>query len=102
MSIKAGARVRSTKGFIGWPVGLTGVAKSLDPSRNAVTVDLDDGRTTQFPEDALEEYTPVFASHYQAQPIMDEPAPATDDAGPTPDTPLSGEELMNITRSFCR
>lgn len=95
MSIQVGDRVRLTQTFgYHWPAGLTGVVTKSDPS-GAVEGAFDNGATTWCSDDTLEVYTPVFASHYQAQPIMDEPAQA-------PDTPLSGEELMNITRSFCR
>ena len=110
MGIKVGERVRLLQDFgYRWPAGLTGVVTKSDPS-GAVEVAFDNGDTTWCSDDTLEVYVPQFASHYQAQPIMedgqydrtlDKPW-AGDEPASAPDTPLSGEELMNITRSFCR
>lgn len=95
-SFKIGDRVRllfevTTMGGITHPVGSPGVITSED---SLCCVDMDSGTKLHVKAGKLEAYTPVFASHYQAQPITDEPEPA--------DTPPSGDELMNITRSFCR
>lgn len=97
MSITIGSRVRTVEDVAeDIPAGSTGVVVDMDHSPLPYYVHFDMDERYWCAVDDVEEYTPVFASHYQAQPIMDEPAPATDDAGPTPD------EIMNITRSFCR
>ena len=97
MSIIIGSRVRAVADLDDdIPAGSTGVVVDMDHSVLPYYVQFDTDEYYWCAVDDVEEYTPVFASHYQAQPIMDEPAPATDDAGPTPD------EIMNITRSFCR
>lgn len=112
MSITIGSRVRAVADLDDdIPAGSTGVVVDMDHSPLPYYVHFDMDEHYWCAVDDVEEYTPVFASHYQAQPIMDdgqydhnldkpwagdEPVPATDDAGPTPD------EIMNITRSFCR
>lgn len=98
MSFQIGNRVRlreeiHTCGGKSYPIGAHGVV--VDTSPGLTRVQLDTGDYIKVVADELEVYTPVFASHYQAQPILDEPAQ-------TAESSLSGDELMNITRSFCR
>lgn len=110
MSIQVGTRVRllfevSTRGGITYPAGSTGVVFSVG---NLCGVDMDTGAQLYVMERKLEEYTPVFASHYQAQPSQYDDG-STDDAPnhtsvqkEEESTSLTGDELMDITRSFCR
>lgn len=109
-NFKIGERVRllfevTTIGGITHPVGSPGVITS---GGSLCCVDMDSGTQLHVKAGKLEAYTPVFANHYNPVLIGDDTRdpPDTDDAHDytpaTKDTALSGDELMNITRSFCR
>lgn len=107
-SFYVGARIRTTQSFPTVPMGSPGVIDGQDdqlgcPGRWHVT--MDDGQDGYLQEDWMEVYTPVFASHYQAQPIQcgtDDASNHTSVQKEEESTSLTGDALMDITRSFCR
>lgn len=110
-----GVRIRTTRDLPATPKGSHGVIDRDGIVGGDWGVTLDNGLYGYLYEDQMEVVTPVFASHYQAQPIGDDSVdpPDTDDDHDYPtegvipvakeeSSPLSGDQLMDITRSFCR